>query len=139
MSNDIISLSDILSRRLKGVDCIVAFESAADSLGICCPAIERPAIYVYSCEEISIDGIECTIVDSYDGIDIIELGGIRYTSPAQTIFDLLRYDRDDQVILESLADWYYEHDESFDDLQVPDDLKSVFEDYREDAINYYNY
>jgi hypothetical protein len=122
---------------VRNVDCIVAMESAASYLGID-NMPNRDVLFVYSLEQLNIKGVVCTIVDSFDSIDFIEQNGIRCTSVKQTIYDLLRYDRDDQVIQESLADYYYSHDESFDGLDIPDDIIDIFESYREDSIHYYD-
>lgn len=78
------------------------------------------------------------IVSSYSNLEIIELDGIRCTSARQTILDLLRYDRDQQVTIEAIADWYFAHNESFDDLDIPEDLQEAFDSYADDAIHYFD-
>ena len=55
----------------------------------------------------------------------------------QTIIDLLEQNGDEQIITESLANYYDEHKESFDGLNVPRHLQSRFEKYQECALEYY--
>lgn len=129
--------SDI-EEKLRGIDCVLAFETASDYLGMNAGTHQRLAYYVYSLEELNLEGVDCTILDSYDSLDILEERGMRCTSRTQTIIDLLSHDRDDQVILESLADWYFSHNESFNDLVIPDNIKDLFNEYKYDAIHYYD-
>lgn len=53
------------------------------------------------------------------------------------IIDLLEQNGDEQIITESLANYYDEHKESFDGLNVPQHLQSRFEKYQECALEYY--
>jgi len=130
---------EYISGVVSGSDCVLAFETAADFLGINNGiAWHRPSLFVYSLQPIELDGVQCIVLDSYEALEIQEIGGIRCTSVRQTIFDLLRYDRDDQVILESLADWYFDHNESYEGLDVPEDIRSIFDSYADDAIHYYD-
>lgn len=55
----------------------------------------------------------------------------------QTIIDLLEQNGDEQIITESLANYYDEHNESFDGLNVLQHLQSRFEKYQECALEYY--
>ena len=120
------------NRILNNLDCIIAFESAASYLGL--DNIEdRPKIYVYSKQNLGVSEVECTLVESYTNIEYKEIRGLRVTTPRQTIVDLITNDRDDQVILESLANWYFSHNESFEGL--PEDIITP---YIEDAISYYD-
>lgn len=84
------------------------------------------------------EGVVCEIVDSYDRLDVVEIDGLRCTSETQTMWDLLRNDRDPQVIIECIADWYFKHGESYSDLDVPDDISELFWDYAEDAKYYFD-
>ena len=122
---------------LLGVDCVLAYETASDYLGTNCMG-DRPSYTVYSLEELNLDGVECIIVDSYDNLDIVEKLGIRTTSEQYTLFDLLRNDRDPQVIIEAMADWYFRHGNTYDNLDVPEDIREIFDDYAEDAPHYYD-
>lgn len=131
------NLHDTIRNTLINQDCIVAFETASDFLGTNKMAY-RPRLCVYSLNELNIPCVECKIVPSYDGLDIVEIDGLTCTSPSQTIIDLLRYDRDPQVTIEAIADWYFTHNESYDGLEIPEDIKEAFDDYAEDAIHYFD-
>lgn len=130
-------LHDLMQEKLRGVDCVLAFESASDYLATN-KMTYRPSLYVYARQELNIQGVECTIIDSYDGLELVDDGVLRCTSVQQTIIDLLRYDRDPQVTIEAIADWYYTHNESYAGLTLPADVQPLFDDCAEDAINYYN-
>lgn len=132
------TIHDIIREKLYGVDCVLAFETASDYLATNKMTHQRPAYYVYSTHELNIPEVECTIVDNYDSLDIIEERGMRCTSVTQTMWDLLRNDRCPQVTIECIADWYFRHNESYDDLEVPEDIKDLFWDYAEDAKHYFD-
>ena len=116
----------------------MAYETASDYLGTNKMTDQRPAFYVYSLRELNIPGVECTVVDSYDNMDIVDDGVLRCTSARQTIIDLLRNDRDPQVTIEALADWYFAHGESYEGLNIPEDIQAEFDDYADDAIHYFD-
>ena len=122
-----------IEEKLMDLDCIIAFETASDYLGICKSTHQRPAYYVYSKQNLGVSEVECTLVESYANIEYKEIRGLKVTTPRQTIVDLITNDRDDQVILESLANWYFSHNESFKGL--PEDIITP---YTEDAISYYD-
>lgn len=131
------SLHDTIKNTILGYDCILAFETASDYLGTNKMSY-RPKLCVYALQELDIAGVDCTIVDSYSDLEIVELDGIRCTSERQTIWDLLRYDRDQQVTVEAIADWYFKHNESFDGLDIPVDLQEMFNSFADDAIHYFD-
>lgn len=131
------NLHDTIKNTILGYDCILAFETASDYLGTNKMAY-RPKLCVSALQELDIAGVDCNIVDSYSDLEIVELDGIRCTSERQTIWDLLRYDRDQQVIIEAIADWYFKHNESFDGLDIPTDLQEVFSSFVDDAIYYFD-
>lgn len=122
----------------QGVDCILACETAADFLGISNGCLQRRVYIVYAKQELGLPDVQCILVDSYDGIAYEERLGILCTTPEQTIMDLIVNDRDDQVIYESMADWYFTHGETFDGLVVPDGYQELFDWYAEGAKDYYN-
>lgn len=131
------NLHDTIKNTIFGYDCVLAFETASDYLGTNKMAY-RPKLCVYSLQELNITGVDCSLIESYSDLEIVELDGIRCTSARQTIWDLLRYDRDQQVIVEAIADWYFKHNESFDDLNIPADLQETFNSFVDDAIHYFD-
>lgn len=132
------TLQDNIREKLSEVDCVLAFETASDYLATNKMTHQRPAYYVYSTHELNIPEVECTIVDNYDSLDIVEERGMKCTSVTQTMWDLLRNDRCPQVTIECIADWYFRYNESYDDLEVPEDIKDLFWDYAEDAKHYFD-
>lgn len=131
------NLHDTIRNTVFGYDCVLAFETASDYLGTNKMAY-RPKLCVYSLQELNITGVDCSLIESYSDLEIVELDGIRCTSARQTIWDLLRYDRDQQVIVEAIADWYFNHNESFDGLNIPADLQETFNSFVDDATHYFD-
>lgn len=134
----LMTVCDKIREKLSGVDCVLAFETASDYLGTNKMTHQRPAYYVYSTHELGIEGVECTIVDDLDKLNTVERLGLRCTTVEQTMWDLLRNDRCPQVTIECIADWYFMHGESYDDLDVPEDIHDIFWDYAEDAKHYFD-
>lgn len=131
--------NDFIINKLKPFDCILSLESAADMLGLSNGPL-RNKITVYSVENIVDEDIECIKVDNYDNIKYLDAEGIFITTKEQTMIDILRYDRSMYTILESLSNYYFLHDESFEDFLkvMPDEVRTTFEFYKQDAIEYYN-
>ena len=73
------------------------------------------------------------------GRDVIEIDGILCTSINQTINDLLEdKDSDEQVLLESLSNYYFENNESFDGIKIADINRKRFAEIEQAAISYYD-
>ena len=53
--------------------------------------------------------------------------GLLCTTVNQTIVDLLEKNGDEQIITESLANYYEEHGQSFEELVIPEHLNARFE------------
>ena len=64
-------------------------------------------------------------------------GGLLCTTVNRTIIDLLEQNGDEQIITESLANYYEEHNEGFDGLEIPEHLQERFEKYKVWAMEYY--
>lgn len=128
-------LQSLLGRYAK--KCILCGEDAADYLGMTTGSLAHPAATIYVTDPLGIDGTEEILVCSFDDIEFNEVRGLYCTTVNQTINDLLRMDRDTQVILEALADVYHSNDDSFDSLMIDDENKQAFEKYGEWAKEYY--
>ena len=85
----------------------------------------------------NIEGTEQTLVPSLETLKYEERNGLKCTTVSQTIIDLLEQNGDEQIITESLANYYNEHNESFDGLDMPEHLQSRFEKYRKWALECY--
>ncbi len=66
-----------------------------------------------------------------------ERNGLVCTTVNRTIIDLLEKNGDEKIITVSLANYYDEHNESFDGLEIPEYLQSRFEKYKTWAMEYY--
>lgn len=67
--------------------------------------------------------------------DVIVKRGIKCTSVNQTINDLLSDENlDEQVIMESLSNYYYEHKESFEGMIIEESNRKLFEELRQDVL-----
>ncbi len=96
-------------------------------------------IYAYSTHKGIYDNINYSIIDNYDTIKYITIGNIRCTTFEQTINDMLSdFDNTDELALaEALSDYYYEHNNSFAELNIIAKNQKTFEKMVEYAINYY--
>lgn len=116
---------DYYIEKLIGTDRVLCKESAAEFLNLSNGNFSTD-IYFYSLEESS-------------SKEVIIKRGIKCTSINQTINDLLMGPgSDEQILLESLSNYYYEHNESFDGLVIKDENMKYFNELRQDAIDYYN-
>lgn len=64
-----------------------------------------------------------------------ERDGLLCTTVNQTIIDLLEQNGNEQIITESLANYYDAHNESFDGLEVPEHLKRDLRNIRHGRLN----
>lgn len=146
MNVEIYSYNDLLRDVLRDIPCVLAYETAADYLGMSegCDSMEISVFATVYNEELDGIGrkkslrIRQIIVPSFDEIDYVDWHGLHCTTPQQTIIDLLEQDGDNQVIQESLATYYFSHGESFDGLKIPEHLNALFEKYSDWAIHYYD-
>ncbi len=128
--------NDYLRRLLGNEECILACDTAADYLGLTNGG-RRDRVQIYVVRRLDIPGTEQIVIPSLAGVAAEECRGLRCTTVNQTIIDLLERDGDEQVITESLANFYEEHEESFADLIIPDFLTERFEQYKDWAMEYY--
>ena len=127
-------LSDIDPSRF-----VLAYDTAADYLGMTnLSEVFNIELFVESpiSELNGNDGYIQHIVD-ISKKDYSMVKGLNCTSPNQTVIDLLRRDGDQQVIQETLADYYFSHNESYDGLIIPPDIQESFNKYGEWAKEYY--
>lgn len=132
----VMTYNDQLRNLLANVECVLAFDTAADFLGLTNGGY-RVAAQIYVREKQDIDGTEQTLVPSFETFECEERNGLVCTTINQTIIDLLEQNGDEQIIVESLANYYDEHNESFDGLNIPEYLQPRFEKYKAWAVEYY--
>lgn len=132
----VIAYNDWLRNLLTNVECVLAFDTAADFLGLTNGGY-RSVAQIFVNKKQNIEGTEQILVPSLEALECEERNGLVCTTVNRTIIDLLEQNGDEQIITESLANYYDEHNESFDGLNVPQHLQSRFEKYREWALEYY--
>jgi len=126
---------------LRGRDVVLCHTSALECLGQFPGYINENQIDVYATVRGPYENINWYLVDSYDGIEITNIAGLRCTSLNQTINDMLRdYDDiDEQSLAQALADYYYSNRESFDGLQIEPQYADRFEAIKDWAVEFYAY
>ena len=123
--------------------CIVCLETAADFNGISNGGILTNTFKVYISEPIRVnDNVKaivlrnCFNTKKYDTIH-----GVNVTTIEQTILDLIDNadNVDPQNLLESLANYYYDNNESFDSLTRTMNQRQleILDSWKDDAISYY--
>lgn len=132
----VMAYNDQLRNLLANVECVLAFDTAADFLGLTNGGY-RAVAQVFVNKKQNIEGIEQILVSSLEDLDCEERNGLMCTTINRTIIDLLEQNGDQQIITESLANYYDEHNESFDGLEIPEHLQSRFEKYKAWATEYY--
>jgi len=126
---------------LRGKDVVLCHTSALECLGHFPGYVNENKIDVYATERESYENINWYLVDGFDGIEIVNIAGLRCTSLNQTVNDMLRdYDIiDEQSLVQALADYYYENSESFDGLYIAPQYISRFNDIKDWAVEFYTY
>ena len=134
----IYTYNDYLRDLLKDAPCILAYDTAADYLGLSNGSSFHEAADIYVVSPLNLKGTREHIIPSFDTVDYERRNGLLCTTVNQTINDLLRADGDNQVIQESLADVYFSNGESFDSLHIEKELLPRFDKYKVWAMEYYN-
>ena len=132
----VMTYNDWLRSLLANVECVLAFDTAADFLGLTNGGY-RPVVQIFVNKKQNIEGTEQTLGTSLKELECEEYNGLVCTTVNRTIIDLLEQNGDEQIITESLANYYDEHNESFDGLKIPEHLQSRFEKYKAWAMEYY--
>lgn len=122
---------------------IVCLETAADFLSISNGGLYNDVMKVYSEQNIDDKHIEVHILPGcFDKKAYMEWEGVYCTTLEQTLIDMIENENevDIQTLLESLSNYYYEHNETFGKIESLMDERQleVFETLRQDAVDYYN-
>ena len=132
----VIAYNDQLRSLLEDIECVLAFDTAADFLGLTNGGY-RPVAQIFVNEKQNIEGTEQILVPSLEALECEKRNGLVCTTVNRTIIDLLEQNGDEQIITESLANYYEWHNESFDGLEIPEHLCQRFEKYKKWAQEYY--
>ena len=136
-NNKHITFCDVYKTLLNGIDCIVCKESAADLLGYSNGGFRRN-IDVYTLHDYNLPYLNCHVVDNFSKINVQDFHGIKVVPIEQTIIELLQDEKtDDQIIFESLANYYYKNNLSFSNINPPKNLVKKFNFYAEEGKKYY--
>lgn len=131
-----------------GEEVVLGVETSANLLGLS-GVVSYPITVVTNSNEIydelnEMEHVEAIILTNpLVNSEIVTLGRYRCTSVERTILDLLRYDRNPQVIVESLAYYYHsvgvpEDWGNLPNLMRHNNLYEEFDSYIEDAEEYYD-
>jgi len=118
------------------VECVLAFDTAADFLGLTNGGY-RALAQIFVNKKQNIEGTEQIVVPSLEAVKCEKRNGLICATINQIIVDLLEQNGDEQIITESLANYYDGHNESFDGLEIPEYLHSRFEKYKAWAVENY--
>lgn len=116
---------DFYREHLAGTDLVLCKESAAEYLNLSNGTFEE---YITFYEK-----------NQAEGKEVVFINEIYCTSINQTFNDLLSDpESDDQVILESLSNYYFEHHKNFAGLTFfTPEIATRFQSFKQDAIEYY--
>lgn len=133
----LLTFFDVYKVLLEGIDGIVCLESASDLLGYSNGGF-RAKIKIYTLKDYKIPYLECIVVDNLDSIPVEDYHGIKVTPITITINDLLsKENSDSQIILETFANYYFEHNKSYKTLNIPTSLQKKAEFYINEGKLYY--
>ena len=90
--------NDYLRDLLKDAPCILAYDTAADYLGLWSGSTNPHTAKIYVCSPLHIEGTTEYLLPSFDSVEHENRLGLLCTTVNQTINDLLRADGDNQVI-----------------------------------------
>ena len=136
-SSDYISNRRWLRTELKDEDVILWGTSALEYLELFVGYLYETRIDVYAREKGKFENVVYHVVDSFDGIDYVEIEGLKCSTLNQCANDMLEdwATTDVQALTEALSDYYYKNDKSFDGLEVHTNLEK-FEEMKEWAKEY---
>lgn len=132
----VMTYNDWLRDLLKNIECVLAFDTAADFLGLTNGGY-RPVAQIFVDKRQNIERTEQILVPSLKDLECEQRNGLICTTVNRTIIDLLEQNGDEQIITESLANYYEDHGESFAGLKIPSHLQQRFEKYKIWALEYY--
>ncbi len=126
----VVTYNDYLRELLKDVSCVLAYDTAADYLGLTNGGY-RNKVQIFVVEEQPVKGTVQIKISSFEKKLFENKGGLFCTTVEQTLIDLLEQNGDEQIITESFANYYYNHGESFGELEIPEHLQEHFDKYSE--------
>lgn len=136
-----VNIDSVVNTILQSEKIVLCRETAAAFLGLSNGWGIPIRFYTDNTAIINSAYIQGHLIEDLEGLATIEVNNIACTNEEQTICDLIINDCDDQTVLESMANYYYNHSENFESLfQRALDLgiREQLDDYIKGAIEYYN-
>ena len=126
---------------LSDKNVVLCHTSALECLGQFPGYVNENQIDVYATIHEPYENINCYLVDGFDGMEVVNIAGLRCTSLNQTVNDMFRdYDKiDEQSLVQALSDYYYSNGESFDGLQIAPQYTDRFDSIKDWAVEFYAY
>ena len=126
---------------LSGKDVVLCHTSALECLGHFPGYVNENQIDVYATVREPYENINWFLVDCFDGMEIVNIAGLRCTSLNQTVNDMLRdYDViDEPSLVQALAGFYYRNGGSFSGLHIAPEHTDKFNSIKDWAIEFYNH
>jgi len=141
-SADYITHRDWLEDVVGGSGLVLCYTSALECLQLFLGYVNEKRIDVYAKERGKYENINYRVVNTFEDMNVVEVGNLLCTSVDQTINDMLRnfdnVDVDEQALLEALSDYYFEHDHSFDELAISPENMEVFNTVKKWALEYHS-
>lgn len=136
-SDDFYSNKEWHREALSSENVILRGTSALEYLQLFPGYFGEKDIEVYALSEGQYSNVKYWLVDSFDEIDYIDDGFLLCATLEQVIKDFIReYDTSNiQALVESLANYYCYHNDSFDNLIVDTD-QDLFNELKEWAIGF---
>ena len=137
IDNDCLTYYDVFKILLKDIDCVICLESAADLLGFSNGGF-RSQIKIYVESDIDKPYLNCILDDKLENIPYEDYQGLKVSSINDAIIDMLsRKNTDDQILYETFANYYYENNCSYENLEIPENLMQKAQKYKNEAIKFY--
>lgn len=116
---------------------ILCGTSALEMLEMFNGLIDEGIIDVYALSAGKYENISYHVVETFENLNIVQIGNIRCTSFEQTVNDMLSNPEleDMWALTEALSNYYEMHNESFEGLHIRPENAQAFENIRQDAID----
>ena len=111
-----VTIGNIVNTILKNERVVLCGETAAAYLGLSNGWGIPVNFYTTNSNIINSNYLQGHVIDDIEDLEIVEINDISCTTEEQTICDLILNDCDEQTILESMSNYYYKHNNSFDSL-----------------------
>lgn len=138
--NEFLTVRDWHNAVIGGKDMILRCTSALEYLELFNGYMKEKLIDVYAKRHGEYENINYHLVDSFDGIEVINFGNLLCTSVNQTFNDMFDdFDSiDEQSLIEGLSGYYYRNNMSFDGLTIKARNMDKFNTIRDWAVEYYD-